>query len=462
MKVLLATLTGLFFMLGFASPEQAPPSFPHKEANAVFVNFKHAVHELTYDYISRTATVESDITFSSKEEGYPIFDLVSVPTEVLLDGLSVTVEEVADPDAQTLLRVVQQRIGQGEHRLQLRHTFSTNVVFNELGVASAFWLSDLNDRRYLEQYLPSNFEFDQYSRQINVNFVGFESLKHTIKTNGRVRKINRDRYEIAYPGFYTSSSLFFHVFPDKSPVSNVQFYYSSIDGRQLPVDIYSIVDINPFVSLTQILLRELEADYGPFPFDQILIYGTTLVKGGMEYSGATATGLLSLGHELFHSYNARGVMPANGNSGWMDEAMSRWRDNNYPLASVLGHQSAALAGHSVWARRTDGLSYAQGSAFLSLLGHRMNEKGLNLKSFLKDYYAKYMHSTVTTPMFEEEVSAAAGIDFSADFNRYVYGKYTPEVPASGSSKHIKVEDPHHPSMSKEALRKLTMPSSADP
>lgn len=456
MKLLIsAFLISFFHISAFASYDQAPPSFPHKSGKAVFVDFDHASYILSYDKQSKTATVESTIDFTVIEAGFPIFDLVPEPLDVTLDGRSVKVELTPDPDKQTQLRVIQKKLPAGSYQLKLKHVIVENVVFNEMGVASAFWLSDLNDRRYLENYIPSNLEFDHYSKKFQVNLIGFEGFNHTIKANGRIDKITDGQYEISYPETYTSSSVFFHLFPEKSITKNVSFYYTSIDGRKLPVDIYSVVEIEPFVALTKLILAELETDYGPFPHNQVLIYGTSLLKGGMEYSGATATGLLSLGHELFHSYNARGIMPANGNSGWMDEGLARWRDNMYRQSATIAQTSGELAGHSVWQRNTDGNSYAQGSAFLAMVAHKMNLKGMHLKDFLRDYFQRNMFASVTTELFQKELFEATGMDLSEDFNRYIYGRST--LNKSSKPALFYAPDPHHPDFTKEELREMTMP-----
>ncbi len=453
-RLIYAFVMVVFNFSASASYNQAPPSFAHKDHKAIFVDFDHASYVLNFDNLSKLATVESTIDFTVTEEGYPIFDLVPEPLDVTLNGLPVKVELTPDLDNQTQLRVIQLKVPAGTYQLKIKHVITENVVFNETGVASAFWLSDLNDRGYLEKYIPSNVEFDHYPKKFHVNLMGFEGVAHTIKANGKIDKISDSEFEITYPETYTSSSVFFHLFPEKAITKNVSFYYTSIDGRKLPVDIYSVVEIEPFVALTKLLLAELEIDYGPFPHDQVLIYGTTLLKGGMEYSGATATGLLSLGHELFHSYNARGIMPANGNAGWMDEGMARWRDNMYRQSAVIAHNSAKLAGHSIWRRSTDRDSYAQGSAFLAMVAHKMNLKGMHLKDFLRDYFQRNMFTSVTTQLFEKELIEATGIDFSGDFNRYIYGRYTPE---EKSMPVIHAEDPHHPEFSKEELLNLTMP-----
>ncbi len=452
MKLLLLLLSSIFLVTAFASPEHAPPSFSYKNGKAVFVDFTHSKHEITYNFLKKTVSVESIMTFSANEKGYAVFDLVEAPTEMILDG-GATSAELVSLDQETSVRVVNKMVNVGDHELRVKHSFSANVVFSAQGVASGFWFSDLNDRQYLELYLPSNLEFDQYPKQFYVNFDGFGDIVHVVKANGLVTKLSEQRFEINFPDFYTSSSIYFHVFPETANFLKEQFNYTSVDGRLIPIDLYTSVDIKPFVELTPKLLRELENDYGPFPHDQVIIYGNSLMKGGMEYAGATVTGLQSLGHELFHSYNARGILPANGNSGWMDEAMARWRDYGYPLVLNIPDQPGRLAGHSIWARRTDRNSYTEGSAFLAKIASRMNASGLSLKTFLRNYFQSYMYSTVTTQTFEAKMNEFAGINFSPLFDRYIYGK------SSALKKRMSINFPdlHHPQWTKDELLLMTMP-----
>lgn len=216
------------------------------------------------------------------------------------------------------------------------------------------------------------------------------------------------------------------------------------------MDIYTNYNIQEFVESTKIILQELEEDYGPFPHNQVIIYGNA-PSGGMEHSGATATSLKALGHELFHCYHARALMPANGNAGWMDEAIARWRDNKYPLLEKLNFSSTELGGHSLWSRKTDRMAYTEGSAFLSWIAFRMDEKGLSFKSFLRDYFQKYKYTSVTTQLFQKEIISASGLELDADFDRYIYGKS-----GNKSGHHLKIEEnPYHPELTEQQLLQMT-------
>ena len=453
MKKTLSVLSlGLSFS-ALAALHQAPPAFNYNDGEVVFVDIETADYNITYDLASKTVQVESVIIFEAPKSGYAIFDLVPEPLEMTLNDAAASSEAIRDPDDQTTMRVLEQRVEPGKHELKIKHNISTNVIFGDTGVASGFWMSDLNDRRYLEQYLPTNLEYDQYKMKMKVNVVGGQD-EHVLKANGSVSKLEANSFEVVFPDFYSTSSVFFHLFPAKNTANNVQFYYPSVDGRLIPVDIYTSYDITPFVENTKTILAELEADYGPFPHNQLIIYGNS-PSGGMEYAGATATSLSALGHELFHSYHARALMPANGNAGWMDEAIARWRDNKYPLVQGLTFDSTRVAGHSVWSRMTDRMAYREGSAFLSWIAYRMNDKGLSFKTFLKDYFQKYKYTTVTTPLFQEELTVASSMDLSTDFNRYIYGKFIQQSKSHKARDFHFEQDPNHPILTKEQLLELT-------
>lgn len=447
--LLLALASGMTY----ASIDQAPPGFSYENGKTVFVDFKSADYEITYDVDSKQVEVESTVRLTSLKNGYPIFDLIPEPSEMTLDGVAVESEAIPDPDNQTTMRVIKKKVGAGDHVLHIRHKISTNIVWGEERVASGFWMSDLNDRRYLEQYLPANLEFDQYQMTIHAKING-ATVPHVIKSNGDVQELGDNEFEVSFPSYFSTSSMYFHLFPSDSFANTAQFYYKSIDGRMIPVDIYTIYDATEFADQTKTILAELENDYGPFPHNKLVIYGNA-PSGGMEHSGATITSLSALGHELFHSYHARGLMPANGNAGWMDEAIARFRDNKYPLTAKLTFESTRLAGHSIWSRMTDRMAYKEGSAFLSWIAHRMNDKGLSFKRFLRDYFEKYKYTTVTTELFKEEVSSASGMDLSADFDKYIYGRSMSLNLKKMMSLRPAEEDEYHPNFTKEQLLNLT-------
>jgi hypothetical protein len=459
-----------------AALNQAPPNFPYHDAEAVFVDFVNANYRIVYDPTAETAKVESEIVFEMPKAGFPIFDLVADPESIVIDGVKVEQERISDPDGVSKFRIVKTVAQPGRHHLKISHALTTNVSFKNGSVASAFWTSDLDDRQYLEQYLPASFEYDAVEMHLAVEVVGVDSNPYSVRANGEVQSLGSNRFSVDFPDFYTASSVFFHLLPANA-VPSKKFVFKSIDGRNLEVEIYTTFAIADFEQETISALNELEKDFGPFPHPKLVIYGTGGFTGGMEYSGATMSSTWALGHELFHSYNARSVMPANGNAGWIDEAMSSWRDDRYRLLENPGFSSTRMAGHSKWTRKTDTHAYEEGARFLAWIAHRMKQKGQDLKVFLRDYYARHRETTVTTEMLLEDLVAFSALDFAADFDRYIYGKSRGQSPSSqkpavhwpdtrtNTACDLPAEEghgfhkmnPHHPRLTPGQLEKLLWP-----
>lgn len=468
MKISFLFATLLAATSASASIDQAPPNFAYSDGEAVFVDFTRADYKITYDFSKKTVNVESSIEFEMIAKGYPIFDLIPEPTSLRLDDRDVTSKLTADPDGESKFRVLNQLSNPGMHRMTLTHVLSTGVGFRATGVGSAFWMSDLSDRQYLEQYLPTNFEYDQIPMRIRVEILNAAGMPHVLRANGDVKTLGENVFEVEFPKFYTTSSMFYHLLP-AGAVPSTSFTIDSVDGRKLPVEVYTNGNMSAFIEETKKVVAELEADYGAFPHAKLIIYGAG--SGGMEYSGATMTSLYALGHELFHSYNARAVMPAQGNSGWIDEAISSWRDRGYRHSRFAGG-TTNMAGHSLWTRMTDDDAYSKGAAFLEWMAGKMEATGKDFKLFLRDYFAKNFYSTVTTESLQAQMESYSSLDLAADFSTYVYGRGSKEVGTTwGSGARVRkascnsgvkpvrsvIENPYHPRLTAKELQALIWP-----
>jgi hypothetical protein len=445
---------GLFsFSTLFAQSDllKAPPAFAYKKSMAVFINLQQADYKITYDNDQKKAFFQAKLSFITEKEGFPLFDLVSSPLKSSLNGKAIEISEIKTPDAQTTLKVIEQQLAPGSHELMIEGEITELVTFSEGQVRSAFWTSDLQDRNFLEQYLPSNLEYDQVKMKLEVLFKGM-SKNHVIYTNGEITKLNDNLFNIEFPSYFNASSIFFHAVPVGAMVEQ-RFSFKSIDGRELPAVAYLSASsswgdptstLNTLQERTLKILAELESDYGPFPHSSITIYNAG--TGGMEYCGATMTEMRALGHELIHSYFARGVMPAQGNAGWIDEAIASWRDNGYPTRnSLLG--SSQMAAHSVYARDTDRKAYTFGANFMAYLDGKF--KGLGgLKSVLREMSDKMMFEKISTPDFIKILNSHYQINTQADFDRYIYSNKEQDL------KDEKINHPFHQKMTRKELLKF--------
>ncbi len=406
----------------WANLHLSPPDFETKNGRSIFVDFKSAQYDVTYNVKSRQTSVKSTIRFVADKAGNPIFDLIPAASNAKIDGNPVSIIESTAPNGSTH-RQVNSIVEAGEHVLELENSFKENVRYNLFTrkVSSAFWIRDLKDRKFLEQYVPSNFEFDQYQITMNVQFAGTKTAKQDIYTNGTVTQTSPNSYQIIYPDYFTVSCLYLHITP-KGQKKRIDFTYKSIDGRDLPVTVYTSWWSHPrkFKKEAERIFKEFEADYGPWGHNGLVAYETFPGTGGMEHAGATQTSVAALDHEMLHSYFAKGIMPANGNSGWIDEAIASWRDYGYQRKPLPDFSGSNLGIGSEYQRYTDGRAYALGREFMAYLDYRLQDMG-GLKAFLKGYFASYKHTVITQEHFKNNLEFFSGLDLTDAFNTYIWG-----------------------------------------
>jgi hypothetical protein len=425
-----------------------PPSFAYREGKAVFGDFIRAHYDVRYDVAARTAIAQSTITLVTAENGYPIFDSHEAPTVIAVNGQATRAPLIETPNKETTLRVVDTLLPAGVHTLTITTPITLSLEFQERGVHSAFWMSDLTERGYLERYLPTNFLFDRIPVTMRVTYLNSPS-RPVIYTNAEVREVKPNEFLLSFPAGYNSSCHYFHTVPEGS-FSELRFSYKTRDGRDLPVIMYTpheeARNLPRWRQITETHMAVLEGDYGDFPHDKLVIYMNGARSGGMEYAGATITSESALKHELFHNYFARGVLPSDGNSGWIDEALARWHDNGYQSITRLDGGSA-LAAHPVYTRTTDRLAYSFGERFIALLDGQLKSQG-GLMPFLRETVAKRSFDPLSTQDFMADMGRFYNRSFEAEFGRYVFGR--------GNFKYnLRVEpefDSHHKQYTLEELK----------
>ena len=404
-----------------------PKSFTYKTGNAVFVDFDEAIYNITYDIDLKKAEVNAKIKMNVVEEGFPIFDLIQAPLSVQIDGQDVKAEEVSTPSNETKLRVINKNLSVGTYDLEIKVSISTLIEYTDTGVKSAFWVTDLEDRYYLERYIPVNLEYDRVKMTFNVSFKGLKNKQHVF-ANGKVSWSSEQKAKIEYPDYFTVNSLYFHTTP-VGEVELLETSFKSVNGQEIPVAIYQASEdsdsegLNGLKTVALRVFNELEKDYGAFPHPSITIYNASLASmglGGMEYAGATVTDKWALPHELFHSYFARGVTPANGNAGWIDEALASWRDDGYRRLTTLAG-SSSMASHAPYTRKTDTAAYSFGSKFMSFLDNKFAAKG-GLKPFMNKLLEKKLFEPLFTEDFIKEMELFYGEKVQDIFTQYVYAK----------------------------------------
>jgi hypothetical protein len=449
-----------FFLLGLLVSASAlaqkndlshrPRSFSTQAGGrAVFVDFVSADYAINYNSQSKASTVVATINFNAPEAGLPVFDSVEVPTSVVLDGVPADSLQVRTPGGETSVRVITTEVRSGSHTAVISVPLKALVEYKDGGVRSAFWTSDLDERQFLERYMPASFEYDQVKMTFSVSYEGGKS-RQKIYTNGVVKeekRLGKSVTKITYPPYYNASSIFFHTMPEGTS-SEVTFSLRSVDGRNIPVVIYYVRSImggslDKLKTKATEYFHELEGDYGAWPHPSLTIYNAG--SGGMEYCGATMTDSGSMGHEMFHSYFARGVMPANGNAGWLDEALASWRDDGYQTLTTLSG-SSRMSSHPYYTRITDDAAYSFGERFMSLMDGKVKEKG-GLKPFMRYMVEKRVFAPLFVEDFIKEMSSFYGISVEQDFRKYTYGS------GDNFSRELKVKSSVHRKMKIKDLKK---------
>ncbi len=426
--------------LSWADNSYRPPSFQTDSGKAVFVDFKNATYDIEYDLEKKQVRVIADIQLDLPEDGMPIFDSIANPTKVTINGNRVRQKLVETPGKETQVRVVQSQLPAGSYRLQVELPMDqeylgiNNIKFGKRTVNNKFSMSDSEDRGYLELYLPSNLEYDQVPMTLNIQLKG-KSEPHQIYSNGQVGKVNSKKFSVSFPDSYTSSSLFFHLV-DSNQVRELTFEYRSKNGRKIPIIAYQekswpngdVIDsetsarmLKEAMQIAIATMEELEKNFGAYPHNSFLMK----VEGedsGMEHCGAAITGVKAVRHELIHSYFGRGYLPANGNAGWIDEALTNWAENGYKSRDSFKDEDArVLAAQPIYTRHHHEGGYSQGEAFVEYLHGKLSGKG-GLVPFLRHLVGTKKLKTLTTEEFIEEMNSYYGEDLTPEFRRVVYAQ----------------------------------------
>ena len=427
----------------------APPNFPVGEKNAIFVDIQKVQATLEFDLKAKQARVRAKVDFEQGQEGYPIIDLVPNVQSIKLDGKETSLSHYVtaiDPDGQSNVRVLQRTTAPGKHHLELSYSLprSKTLRFLEQEVNFLQRYGDLLPRGFVEQYLPSNYEYDRYPMSYEIRITGTDR-PHRIMSNGEVLDLGKGRFEVHFPQHFNAPSFFMHIIDPTRYVILEEEY----PGRRASIPMTVYVPKGNFrdaegseqeeISAKELalramteskeLMRELEATYGPYAHPAWLVHVDGLGKGGMEYAGAAEAKLATLGHEQLHSFNARSLGPVNGNAGWIDEAWTTWHDRGYPRADgvKLDGPFPQLSGLSPYMRHTLRSSYEHGSDVLSEIDYIMRDQG-GLRPVLSEFYQTYVGELVDTETFLNFLNERSPEPLDEIFRVKIYGQPRNEAP----------------------------------
>jgi hypothetical protein len=370
------------------------------------------------------------------ESGFPIIDLRPAPTTVSLNGEALPPAEytrvlppgITDTNDAMKFRAILRKLSANScNILEVSYdlpsgmaTFTDNAARMMFSMIDVYGRAGVNLYRpsYWEQYGPTGMEYDQYEQIVNIKFIpkaGVALAEPAVFSNGTVSTITaaKDEWSIQFPPYFTTSSFYLHV-ADKAGfiVRSGTYPAAGEDEPKIPLTVYvpASSTINPDAAITTIqdVFAEMERDFGDYAHKDFVAYVVDTSANGMEYAGATMTGLAALSHETFHSWFARGVMPTDGNAGWIDEGLARWRDRGYPLSSWSTWPPYALGARSPYIRGTDILIvYTLGSEAFAELARVLSGDAVNFKTVLSGLYELKNKKTISTPELYDFMRAAA-------------------------------------------------------
>jgi len=202
------------------------------------------------------------------------------------------------------------------------------------------------------------------------------------------------------------------------PISSSNVFFAAVPSDQFRTDHFSASGVDVKIvsnlaskarkqakAITRSAVARLIDDFGPFPMPRMQILLTEW-DSGMEYYGATHTGLGSLAHELGHMYFGTTAVNRTWRDTWLDESIVVWWEDHASLDPVgAKFRSAIGAGRPVAAPGFDESAYAEGARVLEAIARAMGGDR-KMMSFLADLHSHRKFRPFTTADFIDDVVAA--------------------------------------------------------
>jgi hypothetical protein len=408
-------------------------------ATAVPVDIARIDGALVFDCDAGIGRGDATVAFVvGPTAGRPILDLRQNVTGVWLDGRALDPSDLALHDvgggADAEVRILARHLRAGSaHALRITYdlgppqsstagSYPPALVF-EPGPSVAFnvGMTDLGGGRYLEAWVPANLVFDQFELHLDVQVTGTE-VAHSAITNGTAGALATNHWRIDWPATITALSPLLEVRATDSVAREVDSV--SLSGKTIEIEAWKLtsstgIDLAAQIARIKRFLVENEPYAGPYPHERFVAF---LSRGAMEYDGATTSVPSSLRHETFHSWWARGLRPALGRDGWLDEAWTTYHDAGATSSLPFDFTEPAveLCTRNPWSRATPGASYGLGKRFFDGLAAIVGVSAL--PALMREFFAAHVDRPVTTEQIEEHLLARSGKPAVVDgFSRFVYG-----------------------------------------
>jgi len=391
-------------------------------------DLSHVALHYSLDVAAIHAEGHAEVQFRPVETGVPFLLLEPTATAATLDGHPIQLRKIHDPDGVVTLTSLDVELTENtDHVLTVDYPVSPeSYVYGPAPRANPTpvgidFISAMYDgppygppsARYFDRYGPSSIEADQYQMTIDLELLG-ATIPHQLFTNGTQHQTEPARWTIDFPSYFSTSSFFFEL--TAAPLVVRQISYHGLE-HDIPITVYAAQaeDADAVIAKLPDLFSELEASFGPYAHASFTV---DLQGGGMEYAGATVTSPGELSHELCHSWFARGVLPADGRSGWIDEGICTWRDLGYRIPPTPT-TPFNLANYSIWYQEMPVDVHLGGAAVFAELETRLAASG-GIRPVLRSLYADWRGKPITTEQLLSYVTTKTGLVLDEQFDTYVY------------------------------------------
>lgn len=408
---------------------------------AVVIDIDTIDASVVLDGYSQSADVVVTVGFRVGEQaGMPIFDLRQNIVTAELDGVNVPPDQLAHHDfgaeSWSELRVLERELAPcSTHTLLLEYSLGvpdaedTVPVEWDTTTAAVRWDLMLRDKypgRYLEQWFPANLIHDRFTFSLELTLQ--TDSDHTLITNGEVFELAPHHWQIEFPPYYTALSPMLVLWPSAELTSQTTTEHLS-NGQTVDIEIHRDNDVtdtmDSLLARSASALEEFIASTGDYAFgDRLTVFVWEITSRAMEYDAGTTTTPDALEHEIFHLWYGRGVKPALGRDGWLDEAWTVFNTRLGEAFTVAELPATAspllLSVADPWSRYTPHASYNGGRLFFSHLAFVM---GLDeLRTAMAEFFALHVLDVVTTEEIEQHLYCPTeNPEIAQAFYRWVYG-----------------------------------------
>lgn len=364
-------------------------------------------------FVMRPGQTRALFHFNPVREGTPERTMLE---SLRLDGEALDPADDADllrirpaPSAEPAFELQRDLTGGDSHTLRVRWSMPAPGADNYPGWLVTDFDDTVGPRDETETLWPTISSPEELVRH-HVRVRVHADRPYTVLGSGTVRPVEGDgaqTWDLDSGRAIASHTMLVAAVP-AAQVRTERFETSGVDVR-----IVSDRDVRTTTRAGATVRRaiaRLTADLGPFPMPrmQILLTGW---GSGMEYYGATRTGIGALEHELGHMYFGAVTVNRTWRDTWIDEsAVTYWEYRGPPRRLPTGFESDIADGRTAVEVGFDGAAYGAGAKVLGEIGLALGGRQPMLE-FLADLHARRAYDPFTTDeLIDDAVTAQDSVD----------------------------------------------------